>query len=87
MARRALFRILTGLTLTIVGAMRSRGDTLVSGTISTNTTWTLANSPYVVTGTVTVDAAANPTLTIQAGVTVKFALRMPTCASDGQLKS
>jgi len=42
----------------------------VSGTINANTTWDLAGSPYVVTGNVTV--AATYTLTIDAGVEVKF---------------
>ena len=46
-------------------------DTLVSGAISTNTTWTLANSPYVMTGYVFVQGASNPVLTIQPGVTMK----------------
>lgn len=44
--------------------------TYVSGTISTPTTWTLANSPYVVNGSITVNNGI--TLTIQPGVVVKF---------------
>lgn len=42
----------------------------VSGTIAVNTSWTLANSPYVVTSTVTVNAGV--TLTIDSGVAVQF---------------
>jgi len=45
-------------------------STNVSGPISTNTVWTLANSPYIVTGNVLVMNGA--TLTIEPGVLVKF---------------
>ncbi len=41
----------------------------VSGIISTNTTWTKANSPYIVNGNLTVDSAV--TLTIEPGVEVR----------------
>ncbi|MBI3502547.1 MAG: T9SS type A sorting domain-containing protein [Bacteroidetes bacterium] len=59
------------LALTAVLALTvARGQTNVSGGIYTNTTWTLANSPYIVTDTVVVFPGV--TLTIQPGVTVKF---------------
>jgi hypothetical protein len=47
------------------------GQTNVSGGIYANTTWTKVNSPYIVTDTVVVFPGY--TLTIQPGVTVKFA--------------
>lgn len=47
------------------------GPTNVSGLISTDTTWTEGNSPYIVTGDITV--MAGRTLNIQAGTIVKFA--------------
>jgi len=45
-------------------------STNVSGRISTNTTWTLANSPYIVVDDVVVEM--NISLTIEPGVVVKF---------------
>lgn len=42
----------------------------VSGVISSNTTWTAAGSPYVVTSYITINHGV--TLTVQSGVTVKF---------------
>lgn len=46
------------------------GQTNVSGGIYSNTTWTLANSPYIVTDTIVVFPGVS--LTIQPGVVVKF---------------
>ncbi len=53
-----------------VCAFQSSAQTSVSGAILSNTTWTKAGSPYVVTGDIAVDTAV--TLTIEPGTTVKF---------------
>lgn len=58
------------LGLIVPAAAPAGALTQVSGNISTNTTWTTAGSPYVVSGQVTV--LAGVTLTIQPGVTVRF---------------
>jgi len=49
-------------------------DTLVSGRIDTDTTWTLADSPYVVTSTIQIYGTPSETvtLTIEPGVEVRF---------------
>ena len=48
-----------------------KAQTNVSGGIYSNITWTKANSPYIVTDTVVVFPGV--TLTIEPGVTIKFA--------------
>jgi len=58
------------LVLGMAGVVWASPDTNVSGTISTDITWGLADSPYIVTGDVTVNTGV--TLTIEPGVTVKF---------------
>jgi len=64
---------LLGFTFTIL-SLYARVE--VSGHITTDTTWSLANSPYIVTGDVYIDVGA--TLTIEAGTIIKFEYRTTT---------
>jgi hypothetical protein len=57
------------LLLLFVVSISANAQTSVSGQIATNTTWTLANSPYIVTGNILVPSGV--TLTIEPGVVVK----------------
>ena len=47
-----------------------QAQTNVSGVISANTTWTKANSPYIVNSNLLINSGV--TLTIDPGVVVKF---------------
>ncbi len=53
-----------------IAAREGEAQTYVGGTISTNTSWTVSGSPYIVQQNVTVDQ--NVGLTLEPGVTVKF---------------
>ena len=56
--------------LALLGAQMAGATTNMSGTIATDTTWSWAYSPYVVTDNVTVNSGV--TLTVEPGVIVKF---------------
>ncbi len=58
-------------------------QTPVSGTITSNTTWDLTNSPYEVTGDVTVITGV--TLTIEAGVQISLPVYTNDIIVDGTL--
>ena len=63
-------RLIPTVFILIIAACSGANATTVSGGIYTNTTWTLANSPYIVMDTVVV--FPNVVLTIEPGVVVKF---------------
>ncbi|ACM22020.1 repeat-containing protein [Geotalea daltonii FRC-32] len=88
---KGLKTLLFFLFILISHALPSFADTTVGGVISTDTTWTLAGSPYNVTSTVQVYGTSTTaaTLTIEPGVVVKFAsntvLQIGSGASQGAL--
>lgn len=63
---------------------KAAGPTYVTGDITTDTTWTEANSPYVVLNNITVNEGV--TLTIQSNVTVKVN-HVTTIHMDGILNA
>ena len=74
---RSLITLLCFIFLLFCAVVAPAGaDTNVSGTIGTDTTWTAAGSPYIVTSSITVKGADGAdgitTLTIEPGVVVKF---------------
>ncbi len=77
----------------LISPQDALADTNVSGVISSDTTWTLAGSPYIVTSTVYVykDTTTASTLTIEPGVEVRFAqntlLYVGSGANKGALKA
>ena len=60
----------------------SNAQTSISGSISSDATWTFSASPYIVTGDVFVDQGV--TLSIDPGVTIKF-LNNKTLEVDGNI--
>ena len=60
--------LLSILIFIMINVLNSKAQTYVGGVISTNTTWSISNSPYIVTDNIVVFA----NLTIESGVEVRF---------------
>lgn len=74
------------LTVIACGApLGAQAATAVSGAISANTTWTLAQSPYHVTADVSIENGA--TLNIEAGVVVNFDAAKNITVTSGALSA
>ena len=71
------------LLIFIICCQYSHAQTIVSGNISTNTTWNLAGSPYELSDDVIVDNGV--VLTIEAGVRVEFPWVLYDLLIDGTL--
>jgi len=67
-----LFLIVTVLVSSMLLIANVQASTPVGGIITSDTTWTDTNSPYTLTGSVTVNPGV--TLTIEPGVTVDLLL-------------
>jgi hypothetical protein len=67
---RRLFPAALAFVVSLAWPHLAAADTFVSGTLSTNTTWTRAQSPFIVTSTIQIPAGI--TLTIEPGVVVRF---------------
>ncbi len=81
----AILMIWGGLLGVMITQSPTAGGTLVSGHITSDTTWTISGSPYIVTDSVTVDNGV--TLTIEAGVDVLFESGFYHLTVDGRLRS
>lgn len=73
--------VATGMNLSLAEPAFASGPTEVSGDVTSSTTWTLDQSPYIVTGEMRVMPGV--TLTVAPGVVVRF--RVPASGAPYQL--
>lgn len=77
--------LLVGASVLAAASAMAAGPTHVSGAIATDTTWTLSESPYVLTGEVTV--TGRKVLTIEPGVRVLMQTGASLAIVDGGLSA
>ena len=78
--------LLLGLGYVVNGRVQAKPQLVdVGGPITTDTTWTAANSPYILTNMVTVQTGV--TLTIEAGVEVRFGVGAGSMVVNGRLQA
>ena len=85
--RASLLCALLSPSLNVLAAAPTAADTAVTEAITSDTVWTLADSPYVIDGGLTV--ATGATLTIEAGVVIRRSIDFGTAAGiyvDGALE-
>jgi hypothetical protein len=70
-ARRWGMFVVAVLVFATLPALPARASTSITSHITTNTTWTLAGSPYIIDRT-TLYVSSGATLTIEPGVEVQF---------------
>jgi large repetitive protein len=70
--KKMIFIITIALPMLFVTAFTASAETEITSNITINTTWDLAGSPYILTGDIDVSADADPVLTVEAGVEVRF---------------
>ena len=68
--------ILTFVMIGFIFCHNTNADTYVSGTISTDTTWDLAGSPYRLSGNLTVQSGTELTIATGVEVTANYAYRI-----------
>ncbi|MFC1885074.1 right-handed parallel beta-helix repeat-containing protein, partial [Thermodesulfobacteriota bacterium] len=64
--------LLIFMAISASGVWTAFADTPVNTNITTDTTWDLAGSPYIIQGDIYVAGVGTPTLTIEPGVEVRF---------------
>jgi hypothetical protein len=64
--------LFTSLSISFITFLSVFAETDITSDITTDATWDLAGSPYILTGDIDVTSPDDPVLTVEAGVEVRF---------------